>query len=365
VYASKYILPGINFLLFSQSFSFVNMFKQFFYICLLFTGFYTVTSGQSVRLINNADKLPVPYAHVVSNNFQTISDLDGNMSIPEKWRKDSVTISSIGFQTWKGLINDQTVVFLTPAVTELAPVIISDLSVQEQLFRIVEHMQTTVKEHSPATATYWRGVMEDQILKGMKVAMLSSHDEDWKTDSVLLFVECSVVDLESLTNEHTLFQQNQVYPPLACLKRDNASLWDYKIVESSIIDSEVYLLIEARFISPEKRVEHSFLIYVNQDRKQIERITYKYLWNEDYPIAIRSEYQKYSTLGGLSGTILFQESVPVYIEADYTLYICERKGMEECLEYRIYHEFFRNSEIVSPVNVSYYDWIKQGTDCQE
>ncbi len=324
--------------------------------------------SQQILLKSQTDSTVIAYAHVRGAEYRTISNTTGSFRWPASWESsDSLVITCIGYDRLvvKGPPREL-ILFMKESITTLKPVLISGLPVEERLFRIVENMQQDSDWKQSRHATYWRGVFEEEELVERFIARISGRAEAWKSDSVRIAEGCADFNLSSLSDEHSLFGQNQVFPASGCLNRNNKDLWVYSLDEQQLSGGELHSLVRAEFYSPDKNVEHRYLIWINEDRKQVLRIEFSYRWRLDFPVTLTRRQELESNLRAYSGHVLFSDGRPVYLDALYTLEVCAKFNKAPCRSQQVYHEYFQQEggSRVLPVNVKFFEYLERELSCE-
>lgn len=339
--------------------------RRLFLICIFFS--LTDLQAQKVQLLSRADSLPVAYAHIIGENYRAVSTLEGTFVLPSRISGlDTLRISCVGFERIRMVRPaGDTTIYLEPSLTELLPVVITGLSIAQRLFRVVDRMKWKDPALAGREAVYWRGVFEEDGLKERFAAGLAFGGETWQADTVYAADGCSSFDLTSLSDAFSMFDQNHVSPPLAALKRSNEGLWQYELARQYLEGDELITEVHAAFYSPERHVEHSFRIWMNEDRNQLLRLEFSYKWNLKFPVTLNDQRGLTSNLKRYQGHVLFADGLPLYLDARYLLEVCDKFSKNPCREQEVYHEFFlRDQDLgILPVNVSFFEYINGELAC--
>lgn len=334
----------------------------FFYLLLSFN---VGAQTQIFKLYDAADSSHIPFAHIVSPNYHTISNSRGEFVIPAS--SDTFNITCVGYQRLriipKKLKSNH--IFLDQSLLQLDPVLITSRSPAEMIFVAVEKMQKrTASGMNTQKYTYVKGVFENDSLTSFRNADLWMENDSVRIDGNHESDNCSEYNLSSFSSDQLLPKQNHVFPALACLKRENAGLWNYEITERYLTEAGLELLITAEFYSPNNDVEHKFQIWLDSDKDQIKKIYFDYNWHIDFPSKILERPSMYSSLKRVSGSVLFYNDLPMFIDATYTLKVCDKFRKDICKTQVIFHEMRSHNLSGNQVlNEDFHSKIKSGIIC--
>ena len=173
--------------------------------------FFFLTAGSFIygqktiqgKIINNRTKEVIQYANIgiAGANIGTISNPDGSFAliVPDKWLNDSISFSSIGYNTRSIgiaslLLQQDLVIYMDEKPVELSPVVVSNKKDQIQTIRL-------------GNSQFNGGVLEtDTIYAGRSIALLIDNTVSDAKKSIQFPAYLENARLRILRNNLSLFK---------------------------------------------------------------------------------------------------------------------------------------------------------------
>src|SRR5690606_35337327 len=243
----------------------------------------------------------IPYVHIsiAGTSFGNISNSEGRFEIliPEKHRNGTITFSCIGYETLgipiDSLVTSYNRIYLKPATFTLNELVITNLSPREIIKKCIDKIPDNYIQYPVSIAGYYLSATkeEGQFRRCLEAGVDIYNKNFFRYKEVHLLdstvnenaFDYRTFKIEEPSSVHGSLSFDHVLHGKGFLNPRNLDSWNFEV--KGAFEGDNILIIEARYIAYENKIDHQAEIFIDRNNFAILKIAYDYKWNSKKLIA--------------------------------------------------------------------------------
>ncbi|WKN30112.1 carboxypeptidase-like regulatory domain-containing protein [Porifericola rhodea] len=240
---------------------------------------------------------PVPYVHLQFKkyNIGTVANQEGAFSFTydATMAEDTISVSAVGFEAIQlsaRQLSQQDTILLKEAVVELAGLIVTPMRAEEVIRKSIAAIPNNYIADASYQGFFRAASKECGTYTSLNEGPLTFNDPGLaSSDSIQL--TCYKANRNSNFKKYNLADSSTINQALSFehirnrqgfLNLQNLDSWRFNFSGASQYEGQDVYVIEASYISDERRMKHTAELYVGVDNYAIYKIKYAYHWSERY-----------------------------------------------------------------------------------